>query len=837
MSLVLDALRPVVGWKRAVVALRAVLGAVVALAVPAHAQLGNPLGIPLPDPFTGVHVLTHRMDSARTGVNPNETILTPSVVRNGITTPSGQRLVFTKLFERRVDGEIHAQPLYVSNVPVTDTYTGLMMLRNVVYVCTANNTIYAFDADEAKGNFARPYWQRTFNFELVEIGPVPSFDIFPDYYDIYPVIGIVGTPVIDLQTQTMYVVVRSKELGVYYQRLYAIDIVTGRDRVPPVNIEARVEGTASEAEPDPNNPSVTYLTFDPRMHNQQAALLLHNGVIYIAWGSHAELPDYHGWVMAYRASDLQQLAVFCTTPDAQFDPDRSVGGGIGQSGSGLAADANGNVYAAIGLGTFDVDLEGRNYGMSVVKLRPNLTVADYFTPFNHTFLTDEGYDLSTGGVVLLPGSVGNAAHPNLAVAGGLEGRIYLLDRTDKQNPNEFRMGEFNIGFDAAVQTIRNAVGPIYGAPAYFNGRLYYNGAGDVLKQFAVSNARINPIAERRSPIRIGYPGASPVISANGTQNGIVWTLAPYYPAPVLPGGQEPAPYAVLYAHDANDVSQVLFNGLARGETDLAGQYVRHSVPVVANGKVFAVGSRRLAVYGLGPEPPARATRYQISGPVFIPAFFFLPDISEKTAYSFQITAIGPNQQPVPITTTVQLAMREPSGALRSLGTLRFNNQSSIVHTRIFPVASGLVELIVTDRNGTSSSAFVSIRGLAAEGQDRYRVRVASSVRVGQLVPVTVTAVARDGSPIPVFDIDTQENAFVPRQFAVLSTLPSGTQDLDFLAPGFVYDTDHPDPAGRAPELFFQSEVTILVRFKEVGQQVLIVTDGARTGTATVNVRP
>src|SRR5262249_48775971 len=160
-------------------------------------------------------------------------------------------------------------------------------------------------------------------------------------------------------------------------------------------------------------------------------------------------------------------------------------------------------------------------------------------------------------------------------------------------------------------------------------------------------------------------------------------------------------------------------GQAKGETDVAGLYTKFRVPVVVNGKVYAATNRQLSVYGMRQEQAPRATRYLITGPNYIPAYLFLPGISEKTFYSFQITAIGPDQQPVRITTTAQLTLREASGALRSLATLRFNNQSTIIHTRSFPVATGIAELIVTDRNGTSSSTLIAVLPYAVEGQDRY----------------------------------------------------------------------------------------------------------------------
>jgi hypothetical protein len=817
-----------------------VLGLIGALALPARAQVViDPNPTPLPPPFSGFHVTTHRYNNQRTGVNANETFLTPNIVKNGFITPTGTRQVFGKMFSRNLDADVFAQPLYVSNVPTVDPFTQIAALRNVVYVCTTNNTIYAYDADSTKGNFSRPYWQRNFNYPLIDILPVPSLDIFPNYFDISPIIGIVGTPVIDVASQTMYVVVRTKDFGEYIQRLYALDLATGQDVAGPVNITATIEGNSYDSIPDPNDDTQSVVNFETRMQNQQAALLLANGLLYIAWGSHADLPDYHGWILAYDPTTLQQVAAFNTTRDAPFDPDNPVGGGIWMGGSGIATDDAGNLYVSTGNGTFDADLGNRNFGTSILKLRPDLTLYDFFTPFNHPFLTENRMDLGAGGVVVLPPSVGNGAHPNLLIAGGLEGRLYLLDRTDKADPNEIRMGGFTIGSDAVVQSFRNAVGPIYGAPAYFNGRLYYNSAGDVLKQFLISGGNLNPITEHRSTTRLGFPGASPIVSANGTQNGIVWTVGPYYPPPIIPGAQEPPPKAILYAHDANDVSQKLYDGLALGETDVAGQYTNHTVPVVANGKVYVAANKQLTTYGVAPPSRStipRASRYLITGPNLMPAFGILPVITQKISYSFQITAIGVNQQPMRLTTTAQLTLREPSGSLRQLATLRYENQSTLIHSRAFPVP-GLYELIVTDTNGTTGSTLILVNFFSTEDQDRYTIRMKSTGRRGELIPLTVTAVTATGAPVSVFDIDTQNNLFIPRGFAIYSTDPAGSQDLDFLSPGFAYDLDHPDPLGNAPQLFFESQVTVLVRLRNTGKQVFIVTDGAHTGTAVIDVRP
>ena len=256
-------------------------------------------------------------------------------------------------------------------------------------------------------------------------------------------------------------------------------------------------------------------------------------------------------------------------------------------GAAPAADAEGNIYAISGNGSFDADANGLNLGDSFVKLSsPSLTVLDYFTPFNQLYLDRADIDLGSSGAVLLPDLAGSLTHQRLLVSAGKEGRIYLLDRD--------RMGRFNPDGDSQiVQSIEGAVGAAFGGPAYFNGTLYFSAAHDRIKAFSVSGAHIETSPVSQSTLVFDYPGAIPAISANGSSNGIVWVVESDY------GG-------TLHAYDASNLANELYNTQMNRSRDVLGSFVRFSVPTIANGRVYVGTGAALVVFGLLNQPSATA---------------------------------------------------------------------------------------------------------------------------------------------------------------------------------------------------------------------------------------
>ncbi len=500
-------------------------------------------------------VTTWRNNLSRSGENLAETILTPANVNAS---------QFGKILSRPVlDGQIYSQPLYLPSVAIPGKG-----VHNVVFVATEHDSVYAFDADSNSSPNEPPLWQ----VNLVDTMAGESTASVADVLNcptIAPELGITGTPVIDSSANTLYVVAMTARDGLIFHRLHALDLTSGAEQPgSPVLITASVPGTGDRA----LSSSSSSVNFDAYFYKNRAGLLLLNGVVYTGWTSHCDSRTYHGWIIAYDAKSLHQVAVFNTTPNGYQ-------GSIWMGGAAPAADAEGNIYAVTGNGRFDGDANGPDLGDSVIKLSsPGLTVLDSFTPFNQLDLDQTDIDLGSGGAVLLPDAAGSLSHPRLMISAGKEGRIYLLDRD--------RMGRFQPDADSQiVQSIAGALGPVFGSPAYFNGTLYFSPSEDKLKAFSVSGAHIESRPLSQSSGAFYYPGAVPAVSANAAANGIVW---------VVEGGFG----GTLHAFDAADLANELYNSQMNTSRDALGSFVKFSVPTIANGRVYVGTKNALAVFGL-----------------------------------------------------------------------------------------------------------------------------------------------------------------------------------------------------------------------------------------------
>jgi uncharacterized protein (TIGR03437 family) len=378
--------------------------------------------------------------------------------------------------------------------------------------------------------------------------------------------------VIDLAAGTLYVVVSTLEsqpdrATPYIHRLHALDIATGAERAgSPVLIQATFPGNADDT---------ASVTFKPDFQLQRAGLVLWNGVVYIAWSSYCDRPKYHGWVIGYDARTLQQVAVYNNTASGN-------GGSFWTSGAAPSVDQDGNMYLIAGNGDFDAHQGGSNLGNTFIKLATGgkLSVVDYFAPFNVFSLTDLDIDLGSSGAMLLPDEAGSPAHPHLLVSAGKEGRVYVLDR---DNMGHYRQG----GDTQIVQSVAAAIQPLFGIPSYFNKTVYFAPMHDALKAFAVNNGMLSPTPTSQSTTKYGFPGAVTDISADGSQNGILWLLEAGFR---------------LHAYDAADLSKELYNSGMRPDRDDLGSYVKFSTPTIANGKVYAGTQNSLVAYGLLAPP-------------------------------------------------------------------------------------------------------------------------------------------------------------------------------------------------------------------------------------------
>lgn len=502
-------------------------------------------------------VLTYHNDNARTGQNLSESILTPASVNAAH---------FGLLRKLSVDGLVDGQPLIVTNFAVGG------QSRNVLYVVTEHGSVYAFDADTGTA--------------LANRSLLPSGETTSDSRgcgQVAPEIGITSTPVIDRGAGahgTLYTVAMSKDAnGRYWQRLHALDLATLAEQAQsPIVVQGTFPGTGA-------NSTGGNVVFDPGQYKERAGLLIVNGIVYTAWASHCDIQPYTGWIMGYDESSLTQTRILNVVPNGSE-------GAIWQSGGGMAADAQGNVYALVANGTFDTTLDsaGRpsqgDYGNAFVKIATSspLLDSDYFAMSNATAESAADVDLGSGAPMLLPDqqdSTGTVRH--LAVGAGKDGHLYVVNRDD--------MGKFMTSTNSIWQDLGHALpGGIWSAPAYFNGQVYFGDVNGTLKAFALNQAKFGASPASVSGNVFGFPGASPAVSANGSTGGIVWAVE-------SSSGQA----AVLHAFDASNLATELYNSnQAAGGRDHFGNGNKFITPTIANGKVYVGTPNGVAVFGPNP---------------------------------------------------------------------------------------------------------------------------------------------------------------------------------------------------------------------------------------------
>ena len=341
------------------------------------------------------------------------------------------------------------------------------------------------------------------------------------------------------------------------------------------------------------------ISFDALRNNQRPGLLLLSGVVYIAWASHDDTPTYHGWVIAYNAATLAQKAAFSPTPDGTQSG--GLEGGIWMTGAAPAADSSGNVYLSVGNGTFDDTLDtvppvapADDFGDSVLKLTlsgSSLSVADFFAPDDQMTLNTGDVDLGSTGVVLLPDLTG-ASPTHLMFCGGKDGNIYLLSRDN--------LGKYLMSSNAVVQYFQLSGDTSNGfrsTPAFFNNTLYGAGLGDPLMAvvFTPSTRLFSTTPSSQSAETYGGFGVTPMVSAQSTTNGIVWTID------YGPDQGSPSTSAILRAYNATSLASKLYDSSSQGTRDQTGLAVKFTVPTVANGKVYVGTQTELDVFGLLPN--------------------------------------------------------------------------------------------------------------------------------------------------------------------------------------------------------------------------------------------
>ena len=531
----------------------------------------------------GCHdVITYHNDVQRTGWNSSENTLTPANV-----TPKTFGLIATTDLDEQVD----VQPLIV-----TDQQIEGQGVHTVVYLGTENNTVYAIDSFSGailnKVNLGTPV-------------PMPL-----NCENSSSVVGINGTPTIDLDARTLYVIAYVMVGTTPTHQLHALDLATLADRPgSPVTV------SATNALRDGSSYS-----FDSSVQRHRAALLQANGNIYAGFASYCDFQALkaRGWVLGWNKASLAPLSASellskATTAPANFDcyfhapwtqNHPCFLAAVWMSGYGIAADLQGDLFFTTGNTAEGIYDSTFNIAESMVKLSGDLSnLLDFFTPANVNTLDANDTDYGSGGVVLLPDQPGNT--PHLAVAAGKEGNLFIVNRDTGQ------MGKLHSpNIPGSV-----SIGGCWCGPSYFTGsdgvgRVVTSGGSD-LKQWTVNTASHPPLSLEASasvPKSGQDPGFFTSISSNGTNpnTAIIWAVD-------KPVGNDN--HLTLFAFNATAAGPSLaqtWSGEAGTWPNAAGANA-NVVPTVANGMVYVASYKQLRIFGLTSQsrfPP----RHTVSAP-------------------------------------------------------------------------------------------------------------------------------------------------------------------------------------------------------------------------------
>jgi hypothetical protein len=511
-----------------------------------------------------ISVFTQHNDNTRVGWNDHETALTTSNVN---------QQHFGKVSTLAVDDQVYAQPLVVGHVHIKGGD------HNVVYVATVNNTLYAFDGDDAT-----LYWVR--NITAPGMRPPRNTDMTGacggGYADFSGNIGIAGTPVIDSARQILYVVARSTNGSAYVQHLHAVSLIDGSEASgSPAPITATTPGSGDGSV---NN----VITFNGQTQNQRQGLTLVNGVVYVTFSSHCDWGPYHGWILGYDAVTLQQRVVYNATPNGYA-------GGMWESGMGMAADALGNLYVVAGNGSVGDSADPTsltNRGESALKLVPSgstLQVASYFTPTDFQFLNDNDVDYGSVGSLLIPNT-------NYFLTGGKDGNLYLL--------NKDAMGGYQPSSNQVQQVAQLTSSEMHCQLAYYKGNakefVYVWPENNPLR--AIPFDRGTNMLDRQTELSFtaggptGHSGAMLAVSSDGSQDGTAVLWASYA---VSGDAEHEVSLGILRAFDASDITREIWSSQQNVARDGPGLYAKFASPTIANGHVYLpTFSNQVVVYGL-----------------------------------------------------------------------------------------------------------------------------------------------------------------------------------------------------------------------------------------------
>lgn len=434
------------------------------------------------------NVTTAAFNNLRTGWDPNEPELSPSHVQSGS---------FGEIFSTQLAGSIYAEPL---------------VYKGTVIVTTEK--AYAYGIKPTTGKIV---WTRKFGkpFEASEIG---CGDLTPD-------IGSTSTPVIDPTTGVVYLTTRLNTGAGLTNSHWYLQAVSAKTGAEVSGFPVEIQGTPT------NSPGVP---FDDNYAMQRPALLLLNGVVYMAFASDCDDTPYRGIVVGVNESTGAITTMWSDESGAGTDKNSQAG--IWQSGGGLIADASGQIFLTTGNGIAPTPSAGTDppdtLSESVIALKVGsngqLTPTDYFSPSDAPTLDQNDEDLGSGGPIYLPPQYfGNTAYPDLLVQVGKDGRVFLLD-ANSLGGREQGSG----GTDDTLETLGPYQG-VWGHPAAFGGDggwvyIVESSGGGYLQalSYGVDSSGVPQLTpEATSSDSFGYSSGSPIVTSNGTKSNsaVVWT--------------------------------------------------------------------------------------------------------------------------------------------------------------------------------------------------------------------------------------------------------------------------------------------------------------------------
>jgi outer membrane protein assembly factor BamB len=526
-------------------------------------------------------------DQGRSGFYPNQPALDPATVGSPY---------FGQLFDATVDGQIYAQPLYAGGV---------------LFVATETNNLYGLDPATGAA-----LWTR-------QLGtPFLASDL--NCGDLTPSIGVTGTPAIDEDAGTAYLLSKTYangQSGAAAWYAHAIDLATGAERDGfPVAIAGAASNDAAHV-------------FDPTQQHQRPGLLLMNGVVYAAFGAHCDEWPYAGWVVGVSTRGFVQ-----TLWTTEAGAGNVNGGGIWQAGGGLVSDGDGQLIFATGndWSSLPGPIAGHTppgaLGESIVRLsaQPDGTLAatDFFSPTERDALNQGDTDLGSGAPMALPASLGTSAHPNLLAEAGKSGYFYLLDRDD--------LGGYQQGAGGSDHVLQKLgpFGGVWSKPSVWPGDGGYvyvpivaactptDPSGCLLAFKMGAAADGTPMLSRvgTSSSTLAYGTSAVVVTSDGTRSGsaLLWT--------VWSSGWE-GTGGELRAYDPVPQDGVL---PLRYLAD-TGTSAKFTAPAVGDGRIY-VGTREGHILGFG-VTGAPALRAQ--GAAFVPTL-----VGDAASSMVQVTVSG-----------------------------------------------------------------------------------------------------------------------------------------------------------------------------------------------------